>query len=174
MDGSSLRRHMSRRFVVTQKFNASSICQFQYTNFFIAGFYGKHCMESCSCPSPQFVCHAAQGCVCRVGYIGTDCLTPRGQAQELSNSMLSQWFACKLKNLIRKIKSEIEILRFFIHSRSKFCWHCMGNDCCFDTGWRYSIFVVVFPTTRAQFENGNRSCSIYRRSTSTTRSTPFW
>lgn len=48
------------------------------------GFYGKHCMEFCSCPSPQFVCHAAHGCVCRVGFSGTDCLTPRGGAQELN------------------------------------------------------------------------------------------
>lgn len=53
------------------------------------GFYGKHCMDFCSCPSPQFVCHAAHGCVCRIGYIGTDCLTPKGQYQELHNGNLS-------------------------------------------------------------------------------------
>lgn len=40
------------------------------------GFYGKHCMEFCSCPSPQFVCHAARGCICRLGFDGIDCLTP--------------------------------------------------------------------------------------------------
>lgn len=53
------------------------------------GFYGPHCMEFCSCPSPQFVCHAAHGCVCRVGFSGTDCLTPRGQFQELNGGTVS-------------------------------------------------------------------------------------
>lgn len=42
-------------------------------------------MEFCSCPSPQFVCHAAHGCVCRVGFTGTDCLTPRGLYKEPDN-----------------------------------------------------------------------------------------
>lgn len=62
---------------------------------FVLGFYGKHCMEFCSCPSPQFVCHAAHGCVCRVGFTGTDCLTPRGQYQELNNGIFDiNLFAC--------------------------------------------------------------------------------
>lgn len=57
------------------------IFHFSYIRF-SSGFYGKHCMEFCSCPSPQFVCHAAHGCVCRVGFRGTDCLTPKGLIQE--------------------------------------------------------------------------------------------
>lgn len=48
-------------------------------NFYLLRFYGKHCMEECSCPSPQFVCQAAHGCVCKSGFIGIDCLTPRSQ-----------------------------------------------------------------------------------------------
>lgn len=37
------------------------------------GFYGNHCMEPCLCSSPNFVCHAAKGCICRVGFTGEDC-----------------------------------------------------------------------------------------------------
>lgn len=46
------------------------------------GFYGQHCMDFCSCSSPQFVCHVAYGCICRQGFMGTDCLTPSRSAQE--------------------------------------------------------------------------------------------
>lgn len=46
------------------------------------GFYGLHCMEFCSCLSPQFVCHAAHGCICRQGFVGTNCMTPSRSAQE--------------------------------------------------------------------------------------------
>lgn len=51
------------------------------------GFYGKGCIEYCSCSS-QFDCHAELGCVCKHGYSGTDCLTPKGQYQELNNGMI--------------------------------------------------------------------------------------
>jgi len=30
-------------------------------------------MHSCACPSSNFQCHAAQGCVCRSGYMGENC-----------------------------------------------------------------------------------------------------
>lgn len=46
------------------------------------GLYGAHCMEYCSCPSTQFICHAAKGCICRIGFTGSDCLTPMTEAWE--------------------------------------------------------------------------------------------
>lgn len=64
----------------------------EFRLFFSTGFFGKHCMDFCSCPSPQFVCHAAHGCVCRVGFSGTDCLTPKGQYQELHNGNIDGHF----------------------------------------------------------------------------------
>lgn len=39
-------------------------------------------MDFCSCSSTQFVCHAAQGCICRQGFIGRDCTTPSRSAQQ--------------------------------------------------------------------------------------------
>lgn len=58
------------------------------------GLYGLHCMEACSCTSPQKVCHAAYGCVCRQGFIGDDCLTPTRNAEQQhseSNSAGVAW-----------------------------------------------------------------------------------
>lgn len=46
------------------------------------GFYGQHCMEFCSCLSTQYVCHVAYGCICRQGFMGTDCMTPSRSIQE--------------------------------------------------------------------------------------------
>lgn len=37
------------------------------------GFYGEHCMRSCQCASPNFVCQATDGCVCRKGFSGENC-----------------------------------------------------------------------------------------------------
>lgn len=73
-----------RLWKFTHKVLNGQMQRYSFYCLFCIGFYGKHCMEFCSCPSPQFVCHAAHGCVCRVGFSGTDCLTPRGQFQELN------------------------------------------------------------------------------------------
>lgn len=35
------------------------------------GYYGDHCMEPCECKNDFFVCHPADGCICRHGYAGT-------------------------------------------------------------------------------------------------------
>lgn len=64
-------------FFLTHKIEHGACIFFKLNLLFLSGFFGKHCMEFCSCPSPQFVCHAAYGCICRVGFIGTDCLTPK-------------------------------------------------------------------------------------------------
>lgn len=37
------------------------------------GFFGEHCYHSCNCPSQNFICHAADGCVCRRGFAGENC-----------------------------------------------------------------------------------------------------
>ena len=38
------------------------------------GYYGDHCMEACECKNDNYICHSADGCVCRHGYAGPDCL----------------------------------------------------------------------------------------------------
>lgn len=49
------------------------------TNFvlFVAvcpeGYYGDHCMTPCECKNDNFVCHPAEGCICRHGYTGENC-----------------------------------------------------------------------------------------------------
>lgn len=58
------------------------------------GLYGLHCMAACSCNSPQKVCHAAYGCVCRQGFKGDDCLTSTRNAEQQhseSNSAGVAW-----------------------------------------------------------------------------------
>lgn len=92
LDGCTLWRCLPGRYNYG---NAASqwICfSMNFFKFFFTGFFGKHCMDFCSCPSPQFVCHAAHGCVCRVGFSGTDCLTPKGQFQELHNGKIDCHF----------------------------------------------------------------------------------
>lgn len=49
------------------------------------GFYGLHCMEFCSCPSAQFVCQVARGCVCRQGFMGPTCETPSRDAAAIAS-----------------------------------------------------------------------------------------
>ena len=34
------------------------------------GHYGDHCMEACNCPGPNFLCHPAEGCKCKIGFKG--------------------------------------------------------------------------------------------------------
>lgn len=88
------------------------------------GFYGKHCMEFCSCASPQFVCHAAHGCVCRVGFSGTDCLTPRGQFQELNGGIIF-WNYWNLKiEYCQWIfqNCNFDILRYLGQSSASIAW----------------------------------------------------
>lgn len=34
------------------------------------GYYGDHCMEPCECKNDFFMCHPAEGCICRHGYTG--------------------------------------------------------------------------------------------------------
>jgi hypothetical protein len=37
------------------------------------GYFGDHCMTPCECKNDNFMCHPAQGCICRHGYAGKDC-----------------------------------------------------------------------------------------------------
>lgn len=45
------------------------------------GFYGNHCMDACECPAGNFLCHAARGCVCMVGWSGKNCDERMAQAR---------------------------------------------------------------------------------------------
>lgn len=59
-------------------------CQAKDFIFSILRLYGKFCMRTCSCASPQFVCHAAQGCKCKSDFVGNDCLTPKSLTSKLN------------------------------------------------------------------------------------------
>lgn len=58
-------------FLKPQKFSLTKLLLF--ISVCPEGFYGLHCIESCSCKSTQFVCHVAHGCVCRQGFMGELC-----------------------------------------------------------------------------------------------------
>lgn len=46
------------------------------------GNYGNDCLEVCACKSDKFVCNATLGCMCRDGFTGDDCNTPKIVALE--------------------------------------------------------------------------------------------
>lgn len=48
------------------------------------GTYGDNCMEICQCDSTQYICDNIHGCMCRSGYSGDDCMTPRSAFQEMA------------------------------------------------------------------------------------------
>ncbi|VEN60298.1 unnamed protein product, partial [Callosobruchus maculatus] len=45
----------------------------QCTELCPEGYYGDHCMTPCECENDNFMCHAAQGCVCKHGFGGKHC-----------------------------------------------------------------------------------------------------
>lgn len=37
------------------------------------GYFGDHCMTPCQCESDNFICHPAEGCICKHGFTGEHC-----------------------------------------------------------------------------------------------------
>lgn len=72
-------------------------------------------MEECSCASPQFVCHAARGCVCKSGFDGIDCLTPKSLTGHSSKS---------------KAQSKIHICTLPLDNQTMGSFHCLFIEMC--------------------------------------------
>lgn len=72
-------------------------------------------MRECSCPSQQFVCHAAHGCVCKSGFTGMDCLTPKSQSQQLGGT----FYKLIVHNVPSSLKRFAFVLFYFVFFRSK-------------------------------------------------------
>ncbi|XP_066581740.1 protein draper isoform X5 [Prorops nasuta] len=46
----------------------------QCTEICPEGYFGDHCMKPCECKNDEFfICHPADGCICRHGYAGPNC-----------------------------------------------------------------------------------------------------
>lgn len=111
MQNISMFRFQSENFLATATATATSIAStltylFSISHTFqiyrsIFRFYGKHCMEECSCPSPQFVCHAARGCVCKSGFDGIDCLSPKSLTGQSSKLKCFIFALCTLHSALR-------------------------------------------------------------------------
>lgn len=132
-------------------------------------------MNSCQCRSAQFVCHAAHGCVCRVGFSGSDCLTPRGQYQELNsgNLWIYKWKKNPFQMIYHLDANYSNNTLFSSFDRSQWC-ECGMGCCCGLGSRRYCILNAVFPSPCTKLENRNRSCAIHSWSTVSARSASLW
>lgn len=55
-------------------------------------------MRSCQCPSPNFVCQATEGCVCRKGFTGENCDIPKAEQRIQEAEVESMLFILYIKN----------------------------------------------------------------------------
>lgn len=96
------------------------------------GYYGDHCMKPCECPNENFVCHPADGCVCRQGYAGDDCdqqllltLTKNGDVEQSNAGSITAGVIVALilvsiiillvlyyKRRVKDLKTEIQVVQY--------------------------------------------------------------
>lgn len=91
-------------------------------------------MLTCACPSQNFVCHAAKGCVCRQGFTGVNCDVP-------TVVQLVQEAEIESKFEIIPLSTFAEVTLFFFIFLQQLVVPVLHGD----LFWRFYLLVLLLP-----------------------------